>query len=412
MLEILNGAGMTGTDYEEFKKENAELAKATKVEVAYGRDISLLSLCEVPDFQEPGYTMFWVLSDVNLWEFRKSNRTPLRARLKESGYPKAVLDELKATTGLMLLIDGEKYVVAQHAMATLSQQASVSGTMTLQRANFLRDMHLADAIFYKNEPLTIVYRETEVEGVTVKKVYAVFAGVYTEIPQTIVTDIAEAVKSDEIMGDAKVTSWEINHEVTSLRMCYPTIQDVYEKDLGVKELTPGLMIQTSDVGDSAIRVFGTMNTRRSYVITEEIAAKHTKKNAEDPSSIIEDIDKKIFFEHRKLPELLADLIGREAVDYSDPNHYENLLNLVWDIMEKMLKGVLTKRQIMALNDSIQIELDASVKYTLYDIAIIMMDMPERIKGIDDALMINVRKALSKAPSIVDEVAGTSVYLTA
>lgn len=409
MISILNNAFTSGADYGDFKVENMALAKATKTAIVNGRDIMFLSVCDVPEYREEDATVFWVISDETLRDFRKFNKGLGRAILKNANYPQECLTELKNTTGLMFLIDGEKYLVSQHAMATLSMQASISGTMTLQRANLLRDMHIADALFYKNESITLVYREVEMDGISVKKIYAVFAGAYREIPQTVVADIADSVMEDEIMGKATVNSWYIDHEITRLEMTYPEIQEDYSEKYGVADITPGIMIQTSDTGDSAIRIFGTQKVRRTYVITEEIAAKHTKKN-EDPENIIKDVDEKIFFNHRKLPELLADLIGREAVDYSLPNAYESLLDLAEEATTKLLKGVLSKRQIQSLTDAIKLELDPSVRYTLYDLALELMELPERINGIDDALMISVRKALANAPVVVQDKA--EVYLSA
>ncbi len=403
MLSILNAAATSGTDYGQFKVENQDLAMATKTETISGRDITFLSLCEIPEYQEPNATTFFVISDATLRDFRKYGRDLKRAILRDSSYPAECVKEMKQTTGLMFLIGGEKYLVSQHAMATLSMQASISGTMTLQRSNFLRDMHLADALFYKNDTLTIVYREIETAKIPVKKVYAVFAGAYKEIPQTVVANIADAVMCDPVMGNASVNAWYIDHELTRLEMSYPKIQDEYTKEFGVNDITPGVMIQTSDVGDSAIRVFGTQRVRKSYVITEEITAKHTQKNT-DVSKIIEAVDEKIFFDHRKLPELLAELIGKEVAA-------DDLDALVEDSIMKLLKSVLSKRHVQALIDAVMLELDPTITYTLYDIAVLLMELPERIVGIDDSLMLSVRKALASAPTVVGEKRKI-VYLTA
>ena len=411
MIQMLNNAFKSGTDYGQFKIENADLAKATKTEVVYGRDIGFLSLCEIPEYQEDNATTFFLITDASLRDFRKFYKPMGRALLNDTSCPAELVKELKETTGLMFYIDGEKYLVGQHAMATLCMQASVSGTMTLQRSNFLRDMHIADAVFYKNSPLTLVYREMEIGGISVKKVFAVFAGAYKEIPQTVVTDIAESVKEDDVMGTAEVSGWYIDHSISRIEMTYPKISEEYTEKYGIVDITPGVMVQTSDIGDSAVRIFGIQQIRKnSYVITEEIAAKHTK-NA-DATEIIKDVDEKIFFNHRKLPELLADLIGQEAVDYTKANAHEALMDLIDDSAFKLLKGVLPKRQTQGLTDALKMEFAPGVIYTLYDVALSLMELPSRIKGIDDNLMLSVRKALADAPKVVKDLCKEEIYLSA
>lgn len=414
MLGIKDDAMLCGTDYEKFKAENAELAEATKSVVLYGRDLTFLSLCEVPEYQEAGSTVFWVINDASLRDFRKYNRPLKLAKLYDKDYPAEALNEMKGTTRLMLFANDDKYLISELAMPTLSMQASVAGNMTLNRNNFLRDMHIADALFFKNEAVTIVYREMEIDGINVKKILAVFAGAYREIKQTVVSAIADSVMSDPAMGDAKINGWEIDHEITKIEMSYPKISDEYAKDLGVNEITPGIMIRTSDVGKSAITVFGTQRVRRSYVITEEISAKHTKKN-EDPTKIVETVDEKIFFNHRKLPEMLAKLIGKEAVDYDSlPMDVANdkVCELVEDSISKLLKSVLSKRQLQSLTDCVKAEMCAGIRYTLYDIALMLMEMSERLKGLDESTMMYVRKALSKTPEVLNAVISETIYLSA
>ncbi len=413
MLDVLDTARISGTDYEEFKKQNAELAEATGSMVVYGRDITFLSLCDIGEYQQEDSTVWWMLSDAALRDFRKYNSPLKLAKLYNKDYPAQCLNELRQTTGLMMFINEEKYMVSQLAMPTLTMQASVAGNMTINRANFLRDMHLADAIFFKNEPMTLVYRTIEVDGIEVKKVLAVFATAYREVKQTIVSKIADSIKEDEVMGSASVKNWEIDHELTQISMQYPKITDTYGKEYGVDVLTPGVMIRTSDIGRSAITVYGTQQLRRGYVITDEITAKHTKKN-EDSDQIVAQVDEKIFFNHRRLPELLGQLIGMEATDYTklSSEAYEDVCNIVEEAIAKLLKGVLAKRHILSLTDSAKNELVEGVHYTLYDIAIMIMELSERIKGLDDSTMLYVRKALAKTPEVLKTVVDTSLYLTA
>ncbi len=414
MLGIRDDARLAGTDYEQFKKENKELADSTKTLVVYGRDITFLSICEVPEYQEEGATTFWILNDASLRDFRKYNTSPNLAKMYNKDYPDEAIKEIKNGTGLMLFCNDEKYIVSQMAMPTLSMQASVAGDMTINRSNLLRDMHLADAIFFKNAPLTLVYREIESDGIAVKKILAAFAGAYREVKQTVVSSIADAVMNDPTMGNAEVKYWDVNHEITSIELAYPKMHDEYDSKYGITDITPGVSVRTSDVGKSAITVFGTQRIRNSYVITEEISAKHTKKN-EDPTKIVETVEEKIFYNHRKLPEMLALLIGKEAVDYSSMSaseSYEALCDLVEDATTKLLKAVLSKRQLQSLLDALKVELDTGIHYTLYDIALCLMTLAERLKGLDDSTILYVRKALSKTPDVLNAVINEKAYLVA
>ena len=94
MIQMLNNAFKSGTDYGQFKIENADLAKATKTEVVYGRDIGFLSLCEIPEYQEDNATTFFLITDASLRDFRKFYKPMGRALLNDTSCPEELVKEL------------------------------------------------------------------------------------------------------------------------------------------------------------------------------------------------------------------------------------------------------------------------------------------------------------------------------
>ncbi len=413
---ILNPTVYRGSDYEEFKKKTEEMAGITKEIVVRGGDITFLSLCDVPEVQEPGKVVFYVLNEAYLSDFMNNGGKLRCGRVAEEEIGAELLDELRNTTQLMIMVKEEKYLVSDIAVPTLTIRASVSGDNTIHRQNLIRNMHLADAILGKNENIHLVYRETQIgekaDGTPIiaKKIFAGLGGTYRLVPQTILSEAADLIADEAVLGKMEVEAWSVDQRFTDLYLDFPEAAEDFAAMYKIDDtIHPGVFLCTSDVGASSVIVRGVYRKGRSYVITDEVAIKHV--GAITPKDILERVNEDVFANIRKLPEALSELIGRSVLDYTKLNlsteagasaNFSAVSGVIEKTFKKALKNVLPAKRQKALIECMVDEINSSLPYTLYDIAVDFISVPERIEGLDPVTLNEVRKACAKVPFILGD----------
>lgn len=399
-----------GNSIETFKEENAKIAENTKEICARSGDIIFLSLCEIPEFQIEGKVTFYVLSNEYITDVLQKGSRFRVGTLNEDELGEELLDELKSTTGLMAIIDGVKYLVSDLAIPTLTIRAGVGGDETISRQNLFRNLHFADALIHRNAPVHFVYREgVNLEGKTVRKILAGFGAAYTYVPQTIMYDAAEEILKDGILGEASVKYWEISHEYTDIEIMFPEMKDTFSKEYGVDSLIPGVFMCTSDIGKSSVIVRGVLYSGSSYVIIDEVMIKHVGNITKD--DILEKVREDIFPKIRTYPEILAKLIGEYALDYSKidlttekgcEKNLKGMTELNEKIMRSCFKGIIPLKRMKQLIECMNDEINSSIKYTLYDVALNFLSIPERVEGFDRVTINEIKKAAAKVPAHLEK----------
>ena len=137
----------------------AAIAARTHAVTFHPDEIQFLSLCRVSTVQEPGMAVFYALSRDNLIDFAEYGDSMRLVKTKISDIGTDYYQELVDTTGLMMYVNGEKYILSQASFLTLCQQALLGGDVTVNRSNIFRDMHLADAFFQKNDIFDFHYKQ-------------------------------------------------------------------------------------------------------------------------------------------------------------------------------------------------------------------------------------------------------------
>lgn len=410
---LCDGFRVCGTSYEKFKKETAELTEITKGLIVKNKDVTFLSLCEIPEYQVAGKVSFFILSQSYLLDFMENGKKIHVGTINEEKIGSSLLDELRSTTGLIAIIHNEKYIISDIAVPTLSIRASVSGDLTINRQNLIRNMHFADAIFSKNDSIHFVYREIQIgeeaDGTPIiaKKIFAALGKYFKAVPQTILSDITDIVADEKIFGKTDIREWSIDHRFTDLYIEFPDAGEDFKDLYKLEDLViPGIFLCTSDAGNSSIIARGVYRKGSSYVITDEVMVKHTSKATVE---LIKEKMDEIFINIRKLPETLAQLIGEEVIDYSKTDlstergglqNYEAVKQYIEKTAKKSLKGILPAKHLDVLVKCMCDEINSSVPYTLYDIATLFMEVPERVEGIDMYTLTEVRKACAKVPYIL------------
>ena len=331
--KIKDGYRASGVDFDEFIRVNNEMAEATKTVTCRGADLTFLSLDETGAKAAPGSVVLDTVNYTYLEQFRNGEaKLPFgMAAVKVADLGEEILKELEDSSRLVITLNRQIYVVSEMAMATFCMQASLGGDMMINNHGLIRNMMLADSMIAKNSPVTMVYREATNEyGITVRKVFAVLGKTYKLIPQTVVQKIKDAVEADGDLGAVKPGEWGVDHDFTSLNVTFPALGAELAKEYGAIKVMPGVQIYDSDTGCSSIIVRGTYQTEKSYVITDEVAKKHTTGlNLEE---FLADVKKSIFENFRALPEILAQLIGEPVYGGTDEARRLQEMKDVYDRM--------------------------------------------------------------------------------
>ena len=402
ITDLKDGFKRSGSEFDDFKGAVDDMVECTKDIVVRGGDIIFLSLCEIPEHQTPGKYTFYVLSSEYITDFLIKGKALRLGTVPEEKIPEELMEECARTTKLIAVINNEKYIVSDRAIPTLSLRASVSGDRTINYQNLIRNMHFADAIINKNENIHVAYRE--VEGI--KKIFACLGSQYSYIPQNILVEAADLIRDKESIGESRVDGWLIDHDFTDLYVSLDGIAKEVMEDYKLPHaITPHIFLCTSDTGSSSIIARSCYASGRGYVILDEVMIRHVGKITAD--DILDKIDKTILPNIRKLPERLAELIGIPVMDYTGVDLTTEAgaaanFKAVSKIIEKTLKsafkgGVFPQKRTNALLECLVDEINSSVQYTLYDIAMIFMELSGRIEGVDDVTITNVQKACATVP---------------
>lgn len=415
---LLDSFKISGNEYPVFKEVVTDMDAVTKELIAYSKEITFLSLCNLPEYQQPGKVAFYVLSEGIINGFLKFGNKFQVGLVPESEIGAELLDELRNTTGLIAIIHDQKYIISDISIPLLCMRASISGNLTINRQNFVRNLHLADALFSKNEKIHFIYREYPIaeksDGtvVTAKKIFSALGGKYAMIPQDILIKMEQAVTKEGVLGRTEIKSWTVDHEFTDLFIEFPDAAKDFVDTYKLKEdVIPGLFLCTSDIGKSSVIVRGTYRIGRHYIITDEVMMKHTSKHLDEDGKvnvekIVSDISDTIFSNIRKLPETLMELIGQEVLDYKKIDlsteegsaaNFLALKNIYEKVLNKEFDKILPAKKRAALLECMCDEINTSIPYTFYDVATNFMSIPERIEGICRTTLIDLRKVCAKVP---------------
>lgn len=404
-MNLLNNWCVTGRDLNDFKKEVDNLVNSTKSITSNNEAITLLSRCRCKE-APAGSNLYYVLNRIYLDKYLNGDGLKLGA-IANSVFSDELFEEMDTTTGLCAIIENEKFLIGNNALATLTMRAGVGGEVTVARNNVIRDTHFADALTSITDATKFIYREDEAGN---KKIFACMSKGYNEIPMSILYHAIDKVADEDIMGKMEVNHWEISHNFTDIYVEFPEAAQDFMDTYGLTEkIIPGLFLCTSDTGASSVIVRGTYRYKNRCVITDEVARKHSGTiTAEE---LLDMINNQVFTKFRLLPEKLADLIGQTVVDYSkidlssiggQETNRASVATLIKTLVNSDLKELKGQKRRAELIECMVSEINPTIPYTMYDIAMMFMWLPDRLNGLDKATMANVAKACAKVPFEIEK----------
>lgn len=396
---------LSGNKIVDFETETQKMVDCTKLKEVSSAQIEFLAYCSVPSAQRVDAYPFYRLTEESIERFL--NGESLSVSYIKKTYAPDLLEECVNTSQLLCIVEGEKYLVSEYAIPTLTIRASVGGDKTINRVNLIRNLHLADGFLSKGNVKTkILYREDD-KGV--KKIFAFLGNYYHLMPQTLLGDVVNFIEDEAILGKLETKSWEIDHRFTHIYVEFPEgaedFKDIYKIP---DNIVPGISIMTSDTGCSSLSVRGTYRINSSIVTFCEYLKKHTAEiTAED---ILKTVDVRVFTDVRKLPETLVRLMS-PILDYSkvdiktEAGGIKNLERFKDLAEEALVKCVLDigKKRITKILGQLMEEIAEDMPYSFYDLAIMLMDLQTRVTGLDRETESNFKKGLAKIPYVLEKL---------
>lgn len=321
--------------------------------------------------------------------------------LMKNNYKSEIISDIR-NIGTILGIRNRLFLLSDSFDGTLGQRIDMDGR-GITSHTLCRDLHIAE-MFMNNIDSKVVYREQN----GIKKAFAMLGPKYAYIPQSAVIEVIKKLDPAKKLGRIKCYEWEVNNNYTKVIMEFPDKADELAKTYGIKDkLIPGVMILKSDVGYSSLRIIGTWRYKNSISITEEVSRKHSGEF--DVDELIKNARIRIFGKYTELPERLCDLM---LLDVTDPKwkaySHEDYIKVNNDRICETIKGAfktlgvakaIQVKNEKALLQCVLNEIDPEMSYTAYDICLLLMNIPEKIIGLNKNYKDSITKAVGMAPYI-------------
>lgn len=336
----------------------------------------------------------------------------LKSYREESVPTKELLNEWTDTTKLGIVFNDTEegnlkkrfYLTSSNTLQTMDR-FGLAGNF-LSEPSLERDMLIAKQ-FEKDYGITVIARKV---GET-KKVFSILSDKYRHLDQDLIFKVIEDITNSGAVGTVKCHRWEVSNFYTKVWVEFPERAEEFSVLYGLKtEMIPGILITTSDTGDSSFSVCGTwrVSGHNSYILASEVKKKHIGNFT--PETILEDVSQQVFAEYDKLPKALCDLI---TVDITDPtwdlsttaglkaNRAEVEASIKTAFKSLGIVKAIGKKAEKTLREAMIEEFDYSVPFTAYDIAMSIFTLPERAVFVGKATrdLSNLQKCVYKAPFV-------------
>ena len=136
------------------------------------------------------------------------------------------------------------------------------------------------------------------------KVFAQASAKYALIPQTYILDAVDAVDD---MGTPEIVSWIVSNLMTYVEVTFPEAVEDYHTVTRKVNVTPGLIVRTSDTTGSSFQVICAvqMDNHQLVSLDEKVFTRHYGKV--NSAKIMDRIDKDIFREVRHFTDRICEL---------------------------------------------------------------------------------------------------------
>ena len=266
----------------------------------------------------------------------------------------------------LIILDSKNRVqlIADEAYRTMLVRFNLNCDGMLTKT-LCRNVMIAERMYCNDISSTVVTRCNE-RGY--EKVMAVLSDKYTNIPQTILADVITELESTEKL---RCMGYYVDNRISQISLGFSDkeqeVRDVYKID----DAVPGIYLATSDTGDCSITAKAYFQFRNSKVYIGEVTRRH--EGNIDKNVLLDDIRKTLFPMYTEVPDKLVKLM---TIDIDKPE-----IALKKALKHVGLVKLIGKKNEMAVSEQLISELSPAMQYTAYDIAMMCLQIAERIQNL-------------------------------
>jgi len=406
---------VNGTNFDNFKEELEKIEKNTKIKEIPMDNFYFLSVSDVGT----GYVAvplhsdeFWKKSKVSLSlkKFETEKEKMFHVGFEddvineafENGLFVAYSDKKVSSTKVRNMVENFKYFpVSEKAMNTISNRISHSG-YGFFTDRLVRDLAISKR-FNKPIPVSVISRIDDTSNL--EKIFAIMSNKYTKISQKVIIDIIDEIRNEAKadLGKMECDYWMINHSVTRIYLEFPEAgKEISETYKLPDEMIPGIMLETSDIGDCSLRMrgyFKVCGTSTISYMENEFSKIHS--GAFDIKAIVKAVTNDVFPKYTLYPEHLAHLMEIDITDesMSANRKIKTMTTLYRKVSREIgLVKAIGKNREKSLMDQLIESINPLIDYTAYDVAMTFLTLSEYIETDNK----NIKEAIAKVgPEIME-----------
>jgi hypothetical protein len=401
----------SGTTIEDFSEQIKTLSSQTEIKEINMEDFNFLNIMDIGTDLAA-----FPLTSKSLWRKTKTALSLKKYQIKKETISKTYDETTTEETlknGLMVLftdkklslaksaelLEKGKYMpVSEKAIGTIANRIRYGG-FSFFEPGLVRDLAIANKF---SKPIT-VYAILRTDSISkAQKLFAVMSDKYIVIPQSVILDIVNKVsdEAEKDLGKTECSNWTVDHSVTRIYLDFPDCGEDFAEEYSIPdEIIPGVMIETSDIGESSLRIKGYFRLDHNLTYMEnEFSQIHTGELKME--EIMEAITDHIFPEYRVYPEKLAKLMAIDLTDSTMPNavKIKKMTTTYRDVSRKIgLVKAIGKKREKSLIDQLIVGINPEIDYTAYDVAQTFLTLSSTIevenKSIVELISNTVRNVL-------------------
>lgn len=394
---LKNDWGVEGKTFEDFEKAvEAKDRSMSYLPLMPGENVYVASIAAVDDKE---VTLYYLPTDPkNVFDPFKSEgalevSTFSRKTFEARGIDEELFEEFcNQGYGILYKESGKNKLIFPSEWVDFAQ-LKIGGDFFTTKSS-AKNIAFAEAWSRKKEPVTLVCRTEE----STTKVFAIRSGKYAPIENSNIFRVLDCFDKTAV-GKAEVVKWEINNSITRLYVKFPEkAREIASMYKTMNDFIPGLIIETSDIGDCAFRIIGCWYLKNSVFYSNDVSRRHS--GDVDIAKILEDVKKSIFEQYTEVPEKMVSLLNTDLEDFSltkaqQKKRYEKFCKDISAYID--LSGAVGKKVEMSMREQIVDEFVPDQPYTAYDVVLEFLQLPERIEGqIPQSSMRKLQKAVTKA----------------
>lgn len=401
-IELLDTWRESGTNFKEFAARVEDITKSTIVQNIQTNSLGLYSV--IPENCTDEKIALHAYTAAQTIERKVASRSLLSiATCRSKMMPEEFLQEILKNTRLLLTAGrNTTYFTSHYLCRDLAARADLGGD-AIYVPSEERDAYIMSRYALKPASVHMVIRKgISDNGSVLYKVFALPSSSYGYIRQTILLDIFEEL--EEMFGKGQCEYWSIDHNLTKIWISFPDVAEDCSKVYKLPDvLVPGVLMETSDTGDCALRIVAAWKRKSSSARSTIGVYEREHRGRFSESEALKKVGDELATTYTRLPTRLCELL---TIDLPEPDAaIEKAISMLG--VSKAIGKKRTKILVEALLD----ELAPGTKMTGYDLAMLFMDLPSRFVG-DERSKEFFEKAAGRLPFMdFDKIAAATTAVT-